>query len=170
MASAIVLPPTRVPTSCHKVNVFLAGSIEMGAAEDWQTGLAERLLGMQEIGHVFNPRRKDWDSSWKQSADHPMFNEQVNWELDHIELSDFIFFNFVPGTISPVTLAEFGFAMGSLFQIVVCCPDGYWRQGNVDIMCQRYGVKMHRNYEEACQQLFERVTKRYEHIKQFYHK
>lgn len=166
----IVYPPEYINASSQKVNVFLAGSIEMGAAEDWQSALAERLSENPSIGAVFNPRRKDWDSSWEQSADNPKFSEQVNWELNHIECSDFIFFNFIPGTLSPITLAELGYAMGSLYRIIVCCPDGYWRQGNVEIMCQRYGIDMFRNFEEACQHLFDKVQDSYGHIKQFYHK
>jgi hypothetical protein len=23
---------------------------------------------------------------------------------------------------------------------IVCCPEGYWRKGNVDVICQRYGI------------------------------
>jgi hypothetical protein len=25
--------------------------------------------------------------------------------------------------------------------MVICCPDGFWRQGNVDIVAQRYYIK-----------------------------
>ena len=25
-------------------------------------------------------------------------------------------------------------------RLIVCCPDGFWRQGNVDIVCVRYGI------------------------------
>lgn len=27
-----------------------------------------------------------------------------------------------------------------LSKVIVCCPDGFWRKGNVDIVCDRYGV------------------------------
>ena len=46
-----------------------------------------------------------------------------------------------PATKSPVTLLELGlFARSG--RLAVCCPDGYWRKGNVEIVCARYGVPM----------------------------
>jgi hypothetical protein len=27
-------------------------------------------------------------------------------------------------------------------KLIVCCPPGFWRQGNVAIVCERYGVPM----------------------------
>ena len=41
--------------------VFLAGSIEMGAAWDWQKYVEKKLK--KENITLFNPRRDDWDSS-----------------------------------------------------------------------------------------------------------
>lgn len=43
-------------------SVFLAGSIEMGAAEDWQDKLT-KLLNHPNIDYILNPRRDDWDST-----------------------------------------------------------------------------------------------------------
>ncbi|AVH85116.1 hypothetical protein RsoM2USA_188 [Ralstonia phage RsoM2USA] len=135
--------------------VFLAGSIEMGKAEDWQSSLGDKLSEIPEVTAIFNPRRNDWDSSWVQSIDNPQFNEQVNWELDHIEYSDVVFMNFIPDTQSPITLAELGYILGrSRDQIlIICCPDGFWRQGNVEIMAERSGLRIFRDYDEAVQAL-----------------
>ena len=48
----------------------------------------------------------------------------------------------MPGTKSPITLLELGLHAGKNPQkLVVCCPDGYWRKGNVDIVCRRCGVR-----------------------------
>jgi hypothetical protein len=39
-----------------------------------------------------------------------------------------------------ITLFELGlFARSG--KLVVCCPDGFWRKGNVDVVCKRYGVE-----------------------------
>jgi hypothetical protein len=27
-------------------------------------------------------------------------------------------------------------------RLVVCCPEGYWRRGNVEVVCHRYGVQL----------------------------
>ena len=130
--------------------VFFAGSIEMGKAEDWQSSLGDKLAEMPEVAAIFNPRRKDWDSSWVQSIDNPQFNEQVNWELDHLEIADVVFMNFIPDTQSPITLAELGLLLGlQKTLLVICCPDGFWRQGNVEIMAHREGLRIFRDYDEA---------------------
>ena len=47
-----------------KKTVFLAGSIEMGNADNWQEKATKTFIDKGWI--VFNPRRDDWDSSWEQ--------------------------------------------------------------------------------------------------------
>jgi hypothetical protein len=32
--------------------------------------------------------------------------------------------------------------------MIVCCPEGFWRKGNVDIVCSRYNVQQVQNIEE----------------------
>jgi Nucleoside 2-deoxyribosyltransferase like len=122
--------------------IFMAGSIEMGVADNWQTRFAQAFNDTDVV--LYNPRRDDWDSTWKQSIDDPQFNEQVNWELDHLVRSDLAVFYFDPGTKSPITLMELGFIIGSQHysKTVVCCPEGYWRRGNVEVMCNRFYVPM----------------------------
>ena len=51
--------------------VFLAGSIDMGSAVNWQKQVVDALK--EENVVVYNPRRDDWDSSWVQSIDNPWF-------------------------------------------------------------------------------------------------
>ena len=107
----------------------------MGAAEDWQSAVATRL--QVRPGTLLNPRRPDWDASWRQHVDDPQFRGQVEWELSAQEAADLMYF--APDTRAPITLLELGlFAKKRLF---VCCPDGYWRKGNVDVVCRRYGIR-----------------------------
>jgi hypothetical protein len=132
--------------NCFIGDVFLGGSIEMGLAEPWQ----ERLVNEFNDTDIrfLNPRRDDWDSSWVQEASNPQFAEQVNWELDALEYSDLIVFYFDPTTKSPITLMELGLSVAGYGNVIVCCPDGFWRKGNVEIVCQRYGIKMVNNFNE----------------------
>lgn len=119
--------------------IFLGGSIEMGVAEDWQTRVTEQFA-MYENVTILNPRRDEWDSSWEQRMSNPQFLEQVTWELDALMHSRLIIMYFSPGTKSPISLMELG-----LFKdhnIFVCCPDGFWRKGNVEIVCDRYGIPL----------------------------
>ena len=129
--------------------VFMAGSIEMGTAEDWQSRVGPAIS--RELGcHVLDPRRPDWDASWEQSADNLKFAEQVMWEALGLDVADYVIFNILPDTYSPITLLELGYVLGSRGgnaknQVVVNCPRGFWRKGNVDIMCNRAGVKVTEN-------------------------
>jgi hypothetical protein len=128
--------------------IFLAGSIEMGAARDWQTEMSWDLKEYQDDILLLNPRRQDWDSSWEQKIDNPQFNEQVTWELDMLDAADVIVFYFDPNTKSPVTLLELGLHAPTRKHKFVYCPEGYWRKGNVDIVCKRYGIPVFNDKEE----------------------
>ena len=121
--------------SCH--HIFLAGSIEMGAAEDWQARLADELINKNVV--LYNPRRDEWDSSWEQSIMNPQFYQQVNWEMNALEKSHLIVMYFSPETKSPISLLELGLHAAS-GKMIVCCPEGFWRKGNVDMVCDRYNI------------------------------
>ena len=84
--------------------VFLAGSIEMGKAIDWQTEITNKCK--REDITIFNPRRDDWDSSWKQTIKNKQFREQVEWEINALDQAEKIVIYFDPKTKSPITLME----------------------------------------------------------------
>lgn len=135
----LIKPPVRVEEN-DLPRVFLAGSIEMGSAVNWQERIEEELKYVDF--NLYNPRRDDWDSSWVQSIDNPQFKEQVDWELDHIDDADLVVFYFDPNTKSPITLMELGIVCGDWQDVIVCCPEGFWRKGNVDILCARNDTRM----------------------------
>ena len=140
-------------------NVFLAGSIEMGEAEDWQSTLVSKFKDFDPLT-FFNPRRDDWDSSWEQKESNPQFNEQVNWELDHLERSDLIFMYFSPGTKSPISLLELGLFANTDKKMIVCCPDEFWRKGNVDIVCSRNNIPVYETLDKAIGALYSYLIRR----------
>jgi hypothetical protein len=120
-----------------KVSIFLAGSIDLGIAVDWQSIVAQALADLDVV--LLNPRRKTWDPKIPQSIENPVFCEQVQWELEAQEHAQLIVFYFAPGTQAPITLLEFGLALKRK-RIIVCCPDQFWRKGNIDITCKHYEV------------------------------
>ncbi|WP_300664612.1 nucleoside 2-deoxyribosyltransferase domain-containing protein [Fluviicola sp.] len=134
----IIKPPQSFNDPNQKFTVFLAGSIEMGIAEDWQTVVEQNLSSETDLC-IFNPRRDDWDASWKQEKTNPAFHEQVSWEMDGLEKADLIVFYFSPQTKSPVSMLELGL-FARTGKGVVCCPEGFWRKGNVDIVCERFEI------------------------------
>ena len=138
--AVVCKPPTPISVDDYiKHMIFLAGSIEMGTAENWQEKLTEKLISIYGLT-ILNPRRDDWNSDWKQSIAHNKFKEQVDWELDGIKNADTVIFYFDPNTKSPITLMELGMVAGMANpdqNVIVCCPEGFWRKGNVDILCSR---------------------------------
>ena len=133
----IFKPPVWPPIKLDDNIIFLAGSIEMGSAENWQIKVEEALKDHE--GVILNPRRDDWDSSWEQSIDNSQFREQVEWELYGLDISTMVFMYFDPNTKSPISLLELGLYARNTKMIVVC-PKGFWRKGNVDIVCAREDI------------------------------
>lgn len=135
----IYKPPAPLPLPSSTLAVFLAGSIEMGSADNWQHEVELALADLDV--DILNPRRDQWDATWKQSIANPDFREQVEWELNGLERADWIAMYFAPDTRAPVTLLELGLSARS-GKVVVCAPPGYWRRGNIEIVCQRYGMSL----------------------------
>jgi len=150
--ATIVKPPQNLNDFEKKRSIFLAGSIEMGKAEDWQSYVGNKFDNFDIV--IWNPRRTSWDSSWVQSINNPLFKEQVDWELDALSMAEAILFHFEPNTKSPITLMELGlFAQSG--KCLVHCPEGFWRKGNVDIVCDRYNVPLIKSIDEGIEILQE---------------
>jgi hypothetical protein len=132
-----IRPPEALRLDWPKARVFLAGSIEMGSAIDWQATMTRSLADLDVL--VCNPRRTAWDASWPQTIEFAPFREQVEWELEALERAHLILFYFAPDTKSPISLLELG--LHARRKAIVCCPEGFWRKGNVDIVCRRYGIE-----------------------------
>jgi hypothetical protein len=153
----IIQPPTQWQQAPNEISVFLAGSIEQGRAEQWQQETTTWFANQLAICHrliILNPRRKDWETM-EQSESNKVFRGQVEWELDAQERADFVMLYFDPATKSPISLLELG-----LFhhKMLVCCPNGFWRKGNVDIVCQRYGVPMYPDLQSLRRAVCEKVA------------
>jgi hypothetical protein len=152
----VIKPTSNDQLDLCTVSVFLAGSIEMGVAEDWQTRLTESLKDFEIT--VYNPRRDSWDSSWEQRESNPQFNQQVNWEMNSLDRSDIIFMYFSPETKSPISLLELGLHAENS-NMIVCCPDGFWRKGNVEIVCSRYNIPLYNDFDAAVASLISKIKK-----------
>lgn len=149
----IFKPPTKLPEIIQPI-VFLAGSIEMGVADAWQDRVAEALNDLDVC--VLNPRRDTWDHSWEPKIENEQFREQVEWELNGLERSDVIVMYFDPRTKSPISLLELGLH-ATKNKIIVYCPEGFWRKGNVDVVCERYGIPRCTTEKEFIQSVRDRL-------------
>jgi len=151
----ILKPPTPITLADNEATVFLAGSIEMGRAEPWQAMVEQAFADLPIT--ILNPRRNEWDASWEQSINNPQFRGQVEWELEAQERAAVIAMYFAPATQAPITLLELGlFARSG--KLVVCCPPGFWRRGNVEVVCARYGVPLMTSLEELLRSVRERLA------------
>jgi len=146
----VIKPGTDTERDESLPSVFLAGSIEIGVAEEWQ-----KRVGAQ-IGHLYNvydPRRDDWDSSW--TEDSPELEAQILWEQHYLRRVEYILFYFDPNTKSPVTLLELGQALERDVFLAVVCPQGYFRRKNLEITCQEYGVELREDLGEVIEEIIQ---------------
>jgi Nucleoside 2-deoxyribosyltransferase like len=127
-------------------SLFLAGSIEMGSATEWQKNVVDALKNTRLT--ILNPRREQWNAGWEQSIHNPQFVEQVVWELKAMERADRILMYFDPATKSPISLLEMGLHARE-GKLLVVCPEGFWRKGNVDVTCRHYGIDIVESLERA---------------------
>lgn len=144
--------PEKIPVQNDVKTIFLAGSIEMDQAVNWQKHCEELL---QDEFIIFNPRRDEWDSSWSQTIENNHFKEQVNWELDALEKADIVIMYFAEKTMSPISLLEFGlYAQSNKMKVVA--EENFWRKGNIDIVCERYSIEQFKTLEELIQNLLKK--------------
>lgn len=149
--TAIVLTPDYMPahSSLHP-RVFLAGSIEMDKASKWQQSAIDFFnYNREDEVVVCNPRRTDWPVT--PSAED--INHQVTWELEQLEKADAVVMWLEAGTLSPVSLLEFGLLVGRastglLNKIIVCAEPRFWRRDNVLITAERYKIPVAETFEE----------------------
>ena len=141
--------PPQPPVQHAAHSVFLAGSIEMGRAINWQRRLTTALQHLPLA--VLNPRRGRWDPAAQPTPADATFRSQVEWELDGLQRADVIAFFFDAATMSPVTMLELGLWARSA-KMVVCCPDAFWKAGNVRIVCEREDVPCVAKFEDLVEE------------------
>jgi len=138
--------------SKDRFDIFLAGSIENGKAEEWQKAFKDEIMKMRPQPSVglFNPRRENWDPSW--GDDNPELVKQIQWEISHLEKADLIVMYLQPGTISPISLLELGLFANAVYkcekQMIVLCPKGFGKKTNVDVTCEHYDISMAKDMKE----------------------
>jgi len=105
---------------------------------------------------ILNPHRPDWDDTWKQDISDTRFKEQVDWELDMLKAADVIAMFFDPASLAPICMLELGLFAGS-GKMIVACPEGFWKRGNVQVVCQRYDIELLDSLEALIERLMEKL-------------
>ncbi|KJZ70057.1 hypothetical protein HIM_10561 [Hirsutella minnesotensis 3608] len=137
--SQIIRAPSNEIARCFK-SVFLAGSTSKVGTGDWRKTLSTSLSHLPVT--LYNPYRADWDSAWREDISFAPYREQVEWELDKQEKADIVVIYFDPATQAPVSLLELGIWARVPGKAIVVCPGGYWKRGNVQVVCKKFGVEV----------------------------
>jgi nucleoside 2-deoxyribosyltransferase len=133
--------------------IFLAGTIDNGESINWQNEIANYC---DSIGFtVFNPRRKDWNKTPSKNE----LDEQISWELKHMEMSDIILMNILGDSKSPISLLELGLYAREK-KLIVFCPKSFYRYDNVEVTCKLYNVPLFsfENYEDNINAIKEQIS------------
>ncbi|KAK7943622.1 uncharacterized protein PG986_012735 [Apiospora aurea] len=136
----IVQAPAPDPAPIHPHTVFLAGTTTAAndGSGDWRVALCT-TLSTHPIT-FYNPLRPDWDASWRNDAACAPFREQTQWELDRQTRAGLVVVYLGPHTDAPVSLLELGLVTNK--QVLVCAHEGYKKRGNVQLLCQKFGIEM----------------------------
>ncbi|KAI0454469.1 hypothetical protein F5B21DRAFT_504371 [Xylaria acuta] len=136
--SQIIRAPSEEPVVGTKT-VFLAGTTGAVGNVDWREQLSASLSEYPIT--IFNPNRPDWDSTWREDITFDPYREQVMWELDKQAKADLVVVYFHPATLAPISLLEFGLSAQVQGKVIAIAPEGYARRGNVQIVCQKFGIE-----------------------------
>ena len=134
----IYAPSDEIPRGVK--SVFLAGTTRKVDTTDWREVLSTSLFDTPVT--IYNPYRADRDSSWREDINFAPFREQVEWELEKQDQADIVVIYFRPATQAPISLLELGICARAPGKAIVVCPEGYWKRGNVQIVCKKFGVEM----------------------------
>lgn len=160
-ATAQIIRAPERRTFRHATTLFLAGTTPRPGQPDWRAVVVEATAGLPVT--LLDPVRPDWDGSWVEDVSFAPFREQVAWELDMQEAADLVAFFFHPHKDGMISLLELGLcarASHSVARIVVACPPGYVKRGNVQMICQRFGLCLVESVEDLAAELAQRIRRR----------
>jgi hypothetical protein len=73
-----------------------------------------------------------------------------------LEAADAIAMHMAPDKDAPISLLEMGlFARSG--KMIVACPEGFYKRGNVQVVCQRFGVELVNSLEELVEGIVRRI-------------
>lgn len=147
---ATIIRAPEPPEFSEKIKIFLAGSIDMGKAIEWQKEIEDALFHFDVV--VYNPRRLDFDPTAEYSEDNPYMVEQIEWELKRLDECDIALFYFDPEGLAPITLFEMGkvsdWVKNGSTSGIVFCPEGYWKKANVIVNSRFFKFKIAESFTD----------------------
>jgi hypothetical protein len=62
--------------------------------------------------------------------------------VDKQDQADIVVVYFHPATQAPISLLELGLCARVPGKAIVACPEGYWKRGNAQIVCKKFGIEV----------------------------
>lgn len=149
----IIQAPSR-PARIHRRSIFLAGTTTATGEADWREQISYTLADQPVT--IFNPKRDDWDSSWREDSSDARWVEQIQWELDMQSQADIIVVLFHGITAAPISLAEMGMA-SQTGKLIACALDGYSKQGYVEAVCKKFDASFITTEEQLKREVVARL-------------
>lgn len=130
----VVTPPSLF-ISASGPSVFLAGSIDNGAAEDWQGSVVRVApsLWLETDLTVYNPRRDSWSDTDE--------NEQIAWTLPLLKTVDYILMHLTGHSGSPISTLELGMFISDP-RLYLSVDDSYSRKETILYHYHYFGHKI----------------------------
>ena len=126
--------------------------MDFGSSEnDWQQKFIDNLVKLTDPYRgllmirgaswiIFNPHVPP-AQNLEPSLENPEFVQTIQWRLQMMDISDFVFLNLMNKSVSPVPVLEFGSLLTS-GKLVVRCGEKYQIYSQVRMYCEKYGVPL----------------------------
>jgi hypothetical protein len=112
-------------TPANQTAVFLAGGIS--GCHNWQNEMVGKLSKFPNLT-IINPRRETFDINDQEQTEF-----QIQWEYEHLVMSDIVSFWFPKETMCPITLYELGWVSALNKKMVIGVDRNYQRREDVII-------------------------------------
>jgi hypothetical protein len=129
----------------EKEYVFLAGSMDYKSSSSWRDKVINEFDDKNK--NFFDPTNIDHDE-----LNESEMESHIQWELEAMSMADKIVLNFLPDSLSPISLVELGLYVQSE-KLVVVCPKEFYQSNYVYVLCEKYNTPAYPNIDEALNRL-----------------
>lgn len=123
-----------------KEYIFLAGSMVTEPEVNWRQTVVNNL---QESYHFLDPTNPNHNSL----GDVEM-REHIKWEFNGLRIADYIILNFLPDSLSPISMVELGMYIATR-KLIVVCPKEFYKWRYIDTLCKEYNTPIFNQLEDV---------------------
>lgn len=124
----------------NKECIFLAGSMAAKSEINWRQTVVDEL---QESYHFLDPTNPNHDT-----LEDLEMRKHIKWELDELKKADYIIMNFLPDSLSPISMVELGMYIATN-KLIVVCPKEFYKWRYIDTLCKEYNTPIFNQLEEV---------------------